>query len=187
MHRQIRVNPDMHINDHASALNFAVLDTRHTEVFLLVYPPRRNDATRHDLHWSLAWQFDDRRWTYVHLSVQDGRSVDNGRGRSADTAPTQQYCPSCGAQTQHAPAHGEGPRPLSLGRMSVRMRNRVEEIARGVPVCAPGGLWTCQHWILGVLRRMADDGIISQRVLEDTVGSAYNAHFKIEELPDFNW
>lgn len=67
-----------------------------------------------------------------------------------------------------------GPRMCSIGRLSLSMRNRIEEIACGVPVCAPGGLWSCQHWILGLLRRMADDGIITQRVLEDTVGCAYH-------------
>lgn len=136
----------------------------HKEVFLLVYPPRSNDATRHGLHWSLAWEVSDGHWKYVQV---------NARRQEGDPEPTTQYCVYCGACTKSEAGTAVGARLFSIGRLSYQWRNRIEEIARSVPVCEPGGLWSCQHWISGVLRGVADDGIICQRVLEDVVGWAH--------------
>ncbi|RPD56898.1 hypothetical protein L227DRAFT_530968, partial [Lentinus tigrinus ALCF2SS1-6] len=140
----------------------------HKEVFLLVYPPRNNDATRHDLHWSLAWEVSEGHWKYVQVNVR--REEDD----HPDETPQLQRCAYCGACTKSEDGTALGARLCSLGRLSHQSRRRIEEIARSVPVCPPGGLWSCQHWILCVLGRLADDGIICQRVLEDTVGCAYN-------------
>lgn len=150
----------------------AASDTDYARVYLLVYPPRSQDARPrgHGLHWGIGWQPDSGvhkgRWTYVHLDL---------RTSGDDVGARPQYCAYCGAQTQNADGAMVGPRACELGRMSVAARNRIEEIARAAPVCAaPGGLWTCQHWMLGVLWRMEDDGIVSRRVLEDAVGCAYH-------------
>ncbi|KAI0707546.1 hypothetical protein C8T65DRAFT_523389, partial [Cerioporus squamosus] len=124
------------------------------EVFLLVYPPRNNDATRHDLHWSLAWEVSDGHWKYVQVNA---RREENEPGPT----PHPQHCVYCGACTRSKDGTAVGARLCSLGRLSPQSRRRIEEIARGVPVSSPGGLWSCQHWILGVLRRLADDGMIS--------------------------
>ena len=147
---------------------------RHTHVYLLVYPPRGNDTTRHDLHWCLAWEVSDGNWKYIHLNVEED-NTDRNHDATARPGGQPPYCPSCGARTMDA--YGtihEGPRRHSIGRISLPMRNRIEEIARSVPIYPLGGLWTCQHWILAVLRRTADDGIISSRMLDDITSFAYN-------------
>ena len=140
----------------------------HKEVYLLVYPPRNNDASRHDLHWSLAWEVSDGHWKYIQVNARREEDVPGNMIRA-------QYCEYCGACTKSQDGTSAvGARLFSLGRLSRQSRQRIEEIARSVPACPPDGLWNCQHWILGVLRRMADDGMIYQRVLEDTIGCAYN-------------
>ncbi|KAI0747115.1 hypothetical protein C8Q80DRAFT_1105176 [Daedaleopsis nitida] len=144
------------------------LYTGHTGVYLLVYPPRDKGASPrgHDLHWSIGWQVHNGCWSYVHLDLRTC-------GDNIGLRP--QYCAYCGAQTQNADGAMRGPRACSLGRMSLAMRDRIQEIARGVPVCAvPGGMWTCQHWMMGVLWRMENEGIVSRRVLEDVVACAYH-------------
>ena len=140
----------------------------HKEVYLLVYPPRNNDASRHDLHWSLAWEVSDGHWKYIQVNARREEDVPGNMIRA-------QYCEYCGACTKSQDGTSAvGARLFSLGRLSRQSRQRIEEIARSVPACPPDGLWNCQHWILGVLRRVADDGMIYQRVLEDTIGCAYN-------------
>ncbi|TFK80585.1 hypothetical protein K466DRAFT_605213 [Polyporus arcularius HHB13444] len=158
----IRIPPPLN-NDHLAK------DTdEERNVVVMVYPPRRAPGyvpNPRDLHWSLSWRVDKGGWKHLHVTAED---------TGYDPRLPRRYV-YWGPITKSAGNATSGAVEVPLGRMSLAVRRRIEQLAWGVQVAKPNGQWNCQNWVLDLLCKIYWDGIISQATWSEVVSKAHHA------------
>ncbi|KAI0707569.1 hypothetical protein C8T65DRAFT_727693 [Cerioporus squamosus] len=149
-----------------------------THVYLLVFASDDDDA-RYG-HWSLAWQVGGGRgqlkaWRHIHVQVHRVL-VSAGPGRAPVEEPRYVHW---GGLTKAEGALTASARKISLGKMTLAMRVRIEELAMGVPVMRMGPAqcgrepWNCQDWVRELAARMVAERLMDRRTWESAVVDAY--------------
>ncbi|KAI0707551.1 hypothetical protein C8T65DRAFT_718587 [Cerioporus squamosus] len=134
-------------------------------VVVLVYPLQRRPGytpTSRDLHWSVSWRVDKGGWKHLHVIAEN---------TSYDPQLPRRYV-YWGPITKTAGHATSGAVEVLLGSMSLAVRRRIEQIAWSVQVAKPNGQWNCQNWVIDLLCKICQDGIISQRQWSQVVENA---------------
>ncbi|RPD52171.1 hypothetical protein L227DRAFT_515239 [Lentinus tigrinus ALCF2SS1-6] len=133
------------------------------EVVILVYPPRpgRSRSPR-DLHWSLSWRVEGGGWKHLHVVVEETPYDAHLKMRYVYWGPVTK---TVGDATR-------GARYASLGYMSRASRQRIEALAWGIGVAKPNGEWNCQNWVVDLLCKICQDGLIDQAKWSDVMATA---------------
>ncbi|RPD52408.1 hypothetical protein L226DRAFT_496274 [Lentinus tigrinus ALCF2SS1-7] len=135
------------------------------KIVILVYPPLALrpgvTPTARDLHWSLSWRVKDG-WRHIHI---------NAENTSYDPQLPRRYV-YWGPITKSSGYATSGAKEVPLGYMSLAMRRRIEQLAWSVQVARPNGQWNCQNWIVDLLCKMHQDGIITQSKWSQVVAEA---------------
>ncbi|KAI0707548.1 hypothetical protein C8T65DRAFT_216468 [Cerioporus squamosus] len=149
-----------------------------THVYLLVFADADDDARY--WHWSLAWQvgggpMQPKAWRHIHVQVH--RVLTSaGPGRVPVEEPRYVHW---GGLTKADSALTASARKISLGKMTLAMRMRIEELAMGVPVMrmnqVPGGSddWNGQDWMKELAARMVAEKLMDRRTWESAMVDAY--------------
>ncbi len=151
-----------------------------THVYLLVYTSEYDDARW--WHWSLAWQVggghsQPKAWRHIHVQVHRVL-MSAGAGRPPVEEPRYVHW---GGLTKAESALIDSARKISLGKMTLATRLRIEQLAMGVPVMRmrPGGGddWNCQDWMRELAARMVAERLLDRRTWEGAVVDAYKREF----------
>ncbi|OSD02660.1 hypothetical protein PYCCODRAFT_1435312 [Trametes coccinea BRFM310] len=135
-------------------------------VYILVSPPV--DSTKfdpHGLHWSLSWEVKKDVWRHVNI-------ITHMQPNQPPPNPRYVYF---GALTKSIASDTPMERRILIGKMTLAMRREIEALAWTVPVMWPNGQWNCQDWLLDLLARMREKGLITLSQLDDAVKAARNA------------
>ncbi|KAL7283972.1 hypothetical protein ACG7TL_001244 [Trametes sanguinea] len=136
-------------------------------VYVLVSAPI--DVTKfdpRDLHWSLSWEVQPNVWRHINVLYHE---------RSDQPAPNPRLV-FWGPLTKMGDIAISGERRVPVAVMTREMRKRIEELAWTVPVIYPNGQWNCQNWLVDLLGRMQDCGLITDEILNKAIDGARNAH-----------
>ncbi|CDO71169.1 hypothetical protein BN946_scf184845.g39 [Trametes cinnabarina] len=135
-------------------------------VYILVSSPV--DQTRfdpHGLHWSLSWEVKPNVWRHVNIVTH----------RHPDQPPPNPRYVYWGALTKCSGPGTLVKRRILVADMTFAMRKQIEEVAFTVPVMQPNGQWNCQDWLLDLLDRLRQNGLISDQNLKEVVSAARDA------------
>ncbi|RPD52409.1 hypothetical protein L226DRAFT_541130 [Lentinus tigrinus ALCF2SS1-7] len=143
-----------------------------THVYLLVYAD--DDDSRY-WHWSIGWQVGGGRgqpkaWRHIHIQVHRVPVV---AGPGLPPMEEKRYV-YWGGLTKAEGALTTSARKISLGKMTLAMRVRIEELAMTVPVMrmGVGAHWNCQDWVRELAAKMVVERLIDRRTLEDAMVDA---------------
>lgn len=106
-----------------------------------------------DNHWTIAWQVGMADKYKVHRRVQIVREI------------LATHLTNWGAMTKASTADTQANAfEMSLGVLGYEARRRLEEIGDGMEVYEPDGQWNCQNWVVMVLRKAEEEGLIEKNV-----------------------
>ena len=144
-----------------------------THVYLLVFPSE--DDEPHYWHWSLAWQVGGGRgqpkaWRHIHVQIH---RVPVFPGPGLPPMEEKRYV-YWGGLTKPEGALTASARKISLGKMTLAMRVRIEELAMGVPVMRLGTFvsWNCQDWMRDLVARMVAERLVDRKTWESAMVDA---------------
>ncbi|CDO68392.1 hypothetical protein BN946_scf184815.g39 [Trametes cinnabarina] len=135
-------------------------------VYLLVAPPQRNTVfDPRGLHWSLSWEVRQNVWRHVNVLTHRQPNQPSPNPRYIYFGPLTKTGGDGTLQTVK----------IIVGNMSLAMRQRIEALAWSVPVMYPNGQWNCQDWLIDLLGRMRNEGLIDDQTLRTVIGAARDA------------
>ncbi|KZV84519.1 hypothetical protein EXIGLDRAFT_727163 [Exidia glandulosa HHB12029] len=119
------------------------------DVMLQIYHTHENFRGR---HWAIVWQtagdLEHGRAAFRTLQT----SIEPGKPHYTNWGPLTKTFKVVDPETPFA--------LLPLANLSLSDRQRLEDIARETPVYVPNGNWNCQDWVMMVLDRAVELGLI---------------------------
>ncbi|KAL7283957.1 hypothetical protein PYCCODRAFT_329616 [Trametes coccinea BRFM310] len=136
------------------------------DVLILVASPMDpNNFHPRDLHWSLSWEVQRGIWRHVNV-------LEHARDNQPPPNPRLVFW---GPMTKMGGGGTLEARKVHLATLSLAARKRLEQLAWTVPVMYPNGRWNCQDWLLDLLARMRNEGLITEQQMQNAVRAARNA------------
>ncbi|KAI0065167.1 hypothetical protein BV25DRAFT_1822284 [Artomyces pyxidatus] len=138
-----------------------------TDVPLMVYIavsayPTPSEPCPRDRQWSLLWE--------QGVAIRGCQMITVARFLEARQAAGCEHYTYWGPVTRAASL--EGARLIPVATLSMADRRALEKLAGGIRVMKPNGWWNCQNWVVQLLRRAADEDIITAKERDTAIYSA---------------
>jgi hypothetical protein len=151
-------------------LSYLAPDTEEiTPVYLVVYLSGSGHPIRtRDMHWAITWEVSSAKTEskqpmqrIINIVTEVGFKHQTNWGPMTKMVQSQEFQPT---------------RKIVLGEMDRSSRRKLEEIAKRTDVYYPStnGGWNCQDWLVNVLDKAVEEGLLEPRQRDEALGKARN-------------